>query len=579
MRDTIIKVLRKVTEAQEIDLSIPENSEHGDYSTNIAFKVTSEKFKGNTPREVAEQIIENLNKEKELKEIISKIEVADPGFINFFISKDALINNLIQILDYKEKYGKTTSNKGKLAIIEYSSPNIAKPFTIGHLRSTIIGDAIANLMEATGWTVLRDNHLGDWGTQFGKQIYAIKAWGNEEEISKSDNPVEDLVGLYVKFHEEAEKDSTIEDKAREWFKKLEDGDPEARRLWKKCVEWSWKEFNRIYNLLEVSFSDEFDNGKGLGESFFEDKMTDVINELEEKGLLKTGDEGAKLVFFEKDKYPPAMILKKDGATLYHTRDLATDKYRKVHFDPDMVINEVGSEQSLYFQQLFEMERMLGWFNKDQRKHIAHGLIRFKEGKMSTRKGNVIWLTKVLEMALKKAYDFSKADMDEKSNYTLSEEEAWELAQKVGIGALKWNDLKRDPLQNIAFDWDEVLNMQGNSGPYLQYTYARAKSILEKAGFSGTNFELQVSSFSQEEEVVLRRLSQFSVIIENAAKIYSPNVLCNYLYELARQFNGFYNKQKVIGSEKEAFRLGLTASVAQVLKNGLELLGIQAPNKM
>jgi len=437
----------------------PDDPRHGDYATNVAL-VAAKKL-GKQPMELGEELKKNFL----ALSFIERIEVVKPGFINFWISYKALLNE------------KTIANigKGKAVIVEYSSPNIAKPFTIGHLRSTIIGDAIANLLEATGWDVKRDNHIGDWGTQFGKQIYAIKHWGNEEEIEQSKQPVKLLVELYIKFHDEAEKNPQLEDEAREWFKKLEDGDPEARRLWQKCITWSWNEFDHIYTLLNVSFTEN--KGKGYGESFFEDKMSLVVDELKEKELLKEGENGAKLVFFPNDELPPLMILKQDGASLYATRDLATDKFRLDTYGKDVVIiNEVGTEQSLYFKQLFKLEEMLGWVTKNQRIHVKHGLYRFKEGKMSTRKGNVIWLKDVLEEAGKRAF----AIMDEaKKQLQLSAYEQALLGLKVGIGAIKWSDLKRSAEQDITFDWDDMLTMQGNSGPYIQYTYARTQSVLRK----------------------------------------------------------------------------------------------------
>ena len=557
IKDDIVRILIETTGTKDAELEFITNEAFGDYSSNIAMQ-----GKGKNPREVAEGIVEKLKKDMRLSKMVDRIEVAGPGFINFWLKNDVLINNLIQI---DEGYGFSDEKKEKLAIVEYSSPNIAKPFTIGHLRSTIIGDALANLLEATGWKVLRDNHLGDWGTQFGKMIYAIKTWGDEGKIAKSENPVKELVVLYVKFHEEAEKDESLEERAREWFKKLEDGDAEARRIWQECVDWSFVEFDRIYDILGVAFSKEFEKGRGLGESFFEDKMGVVVKELEDKKLLKEGKEGAKLVFFKGDKYPPAMILKKDGATLYQTRDLATDKYRLEEYHPDLIINEVGSEQTLYFQQLFEMERLLGWFTEGQRVHVGHGMIRFKEGKMSTRKGNVIWMEEVVSEALERAKDLGSEDR--------------ETAKKVAIGALKYNDLKRDPKTNIIFDWKEVLNMEGNSGPYLQYTIARTNSVIAKSKSKNAPLPLTGKNFDIEELAILRNLVKFPEAVESAAKLYSPNVLCTYLYDLAQKYNSFYNKDKIIGSEKEEFRLALTSGVGQTLKNGLKLLGIEAPEKM
>lgn len=572
-----------MTGKKDAHLEFPANEEHGDYSTNIAMTAFGKKEKildrgkketiavflenSNSPRELAEKIVEKLKDDKKLSDVVEKIETAGPGFINFWLKKEYLLKKLYQVLQQKSKYGKADLGKGKTVIVEYSSPNIAKPFTIGHLRSTIIGDAVANLFQAIGYNVYRDNHLGDWGTQFGKQLYAIKTWGNEKEITKSKNPIKELVRLYVRFHKEAEKDPDILEKGREWFKKLEEGDEEARRLWQKCINWSWKEFDKIYGLLDVEFSEEFQNGRGLGESFFEDKMQEVIKELEEKEMLKEGEKGAKLVFFPNDKYPPAMILKKDGTTLYHTRDLATDKYRKENFDPDLIINEVGAEQTLYFKQLFEIEKMLGWFEESQRIHISHGLIRFKKGKMSTRKGDVIWLENVLKQATQKAKEIGS--------------DSKKLAQSVGIGALKYNDLKRDPKTEIIFNWDEILNMEGNSGPYLQYTYARAKSVLDKAGkkIKADSLQNNKEQTNPEELSLMRHFVRFSETIIDAGKNYSPNILCNYLYELAQKYNTFYNKHQIVGNQEEEKRLALTAATAQILKNGLTLLGIDTPEKM
>jgi len=563
----ITKIKSVKIAVKDLVLEFSENEKFGDYSTSFAMKYWLD-FGFKNPHEFAGFLTEKLQKDKRLAKIVSKIEMADPGFINFWLKKEILADNLEEILKKKEKYGIFQINKGKTVIVEYSSPNIAKPFTIAHLRSTIIGDAIANLLQATGWKVYRDNHLGDWGTQFGKMIYAIKAWGNEEEIAKSKNPVKDLVALYVKFHEQAEKDSLLEDEARQWFKKLEDGDSEAKRLWQKCIDWSWLAFDKIYSKLGVVFSYDFEHGRGLGESFFENKIKAVINELEEKNLLQVGEKGAKLVFFEKDKYPPAMILKKDGATLYHTRDLATDKYRLEKYNPDLIINEVGAEQTLYFKQLFEMEKLLGWYKDGQRVHIGHGLIKFKEGKMSTRKGNAIWMEEVLQEARKRAIELGSSDM--------------KLADIVSVGALKYNDLKRESKTEIVFNWDEILNMKGDSGPYLQYVYARCQSVLEKAKMKGKKIKFDKNKFIEpkiEELLVLRWLVRFPEVLIKSAEQMAPNLLCNYLFQLCQKFNLFYQKYQILDQPEEQFRLSLTMAVGLVIKNGLSLLGIQAPGKM
>src|SRR5260221_10336538 len=587
-RNKIIKSLQKASGIKDPHLEFSARSEFGDYTTNIALS-------SKNPRAKAEDILFKLNKDKNLKEIVEKIDIAGPGFINFHLSTKAMLTNLSQVLDQKENYGRSTVKKGKKVIVEYSSPNIAKPFTIGHMRSTIIGDAIANLMEATGFKVYRDNHLGDWGTQFGKQIYAIKTWGNEKDIEKSENPVKELVALYIKFHEEADKDPKIEEEGRKWFKKLEDGDKEARDLWQKCIDWSWKEFNSIYQKLGIKFTEN--DGKGYGESYFEGKMQVVLKELEKNKLLKVGENRAKLIFFEKDKYPPLMILKGDGATLYATRDLATDKWRQEKYSPDLIINEVGIEQSLYFKQLFEVEKLLGWYKEGQRIHIGHGHFRFKEGKMSTRKGNVIWLEDVLSEARNRAtelqkIDFTKSLKELKENsgnsvVNLKPDSAGKIVKErvavfdtidqVAFGALKYNDLKRDYKQDILFDWDEVLNMQGNSGPYLQYTFARIQSLLAKR--TKLNPNLNTEKLNQEELLVLRDLIKFPEVIQHSAINYSPNILCEYLFNLAQKYNTLYNKVIIIGSNNEEFLLSLSFSTGQVLKNGLTLLGIATPEKM
>jgi arginyl-tRNA synthetase len=562
-------------------LNHPTNLTHGDYASNIALatfpQLTDEqKQTYSNPRNLAQSIIDQLKFDSKIQDLTSKIEPAGPGFINFTLSSEFLIRSLKDINQAGSVFGKTSINAGKTVIVEYSSPNIAKPFTVGHLRSTIIGDAVANILEFTGWHVLRDNHLGDWGTQFGKQIYAIKTWGNLEEIESSEHPVKILVDLYVKFHQEAEKDPRLEDDARAWFKKLEDGDLEARRLWQQCITWSWKEFDQIYQQLGVNFSQEFNHGRGLGESFFEEKMTPVIDELNQKKLLQVGKQGAQLFFFPEEKFPPAMIIKKDGATLYHTRDLASDKFRKDQFQPDLIINEVGSEQALYFQQLFEMEYMLGWFEPGQRVHIGHGLVRFKDKKMSTRKGDVIWLEDVLREAVDRATTLQHHD---ESNKVGSED----LAHQVAIGALKWNDLKNSTHHDILFDWNEVLNMKGNSGPYLQYTFARCASVITKSTFTAIDLgSIENYQFRPEELQLLRLFYRFPEVIELAAAEYAPHHLCTYLYELATSYNTFYAHNSILNADtptQQQLRLNLTHATANILKNGLSLLAIPTPDKM
>lgn len=581
--DRLFSLIQDVARALKLEtepwtLTRPKNMLHGDWSTNIAM-VGYQANKSNyaSPLVLAEEILARM--EADSPDFIETISLAHPGYINFKLTPPYFIQSLKGIIAARDQYGSNLLGKDKTAIVEYSSPNIAKPFTIGHLRSTVIGDAIANLLAFSGWKVLRDNHLGDWGTQFGKQLYAIDKLGkgsreaNIAHITSAINPVKELVSLYVEFHEKAEADESLNEAARVWFQKLEAGDEEARTLWKQCIDWSWDSFSKLYEILEVnSFDDAFDHGRGLGESFFEDKMAEPIEQLRAKQLLRKGDEGAELVFFKDDVLPPAMIVKKDGSTLYHTRDLAADWYRKQVYNPDLIINEVGAEQQLYFQQLFAMEVLLGWYTPEQRVHVMHGMFRFADKKMSTRKGRVIWLEDVIAEATERALQ-------------LQEVEQRELAQKVAIGALKYNDLKGAPKRDIVFDWDVILTMKGNSGPYLQYAYARAVSILRSVDATIHSVPLDYTP-NMDELRVAKLLERFPEVIVEAVELLSPHVVCTYLYELAQAFNGFYAHHRIIGSETQpvpddahVFRVTLTQATAIVLSRGLRILGVPVLDAM
>lgn len=576
--DTVNQLIQQAL--QELSITVPvtididTQPQQGDLSTNLAMQLFKQlpnpASVAASPRELAQKIVDALQKHITTTDgLISKVEVAGPGFINFHLSEHFLMAE-IQVIAQKRADIIPHIAKDEKAIVEYSSPNIAKPFTIGHLRSTIIGDAVANLMAAIGYQVFRDNHLGDWGTQFGKQIYAIKTWGDEQEIEAAERPIKKLVELYVKFHEEADQDPAIEEEGRAWFKKLEDGDAEARRLWQKCIDWSWKEFDQIYSKLGVSFTEN--NGRGYGESYFEDQMADTLKELESKGLI-SDSQGAKVIYFPEEKLPPLMVVKKDGATLYATRDLATDRFRKKEYQPDVIVNEVGAEQSLYFQQIFETEYLAGWYQPGQRVHVKHGLYRFKDKKMSTRKGNVIWLEDVLEEAFQRV---KKQAQDRIDDATI-----W----KIAIGALKWNDLRRSSHLDVVFDWDEVLTIEGNSGPYVQYTYVRANSILQKAESSTITKQSDslLYSLSESEKALAKHLLRFPEMVTKAAKEYAPHHLATYVYALAQSFNSFYNQHSVLGEdvppEARTVRLALTQAVASTLQKGLGLMGIEIVEKM
>ena len=529
----------------------------GDYTTSIALKLAP-KLKA-TPMELAQKIANSIPK----SELVDRVEVLKPGFINIHVSPLQLFKQLKEFSSRNFNLSSLFSKKNKTVIVESSSPNIAKPFTIGHLRSTIIGDAIANMLQATGYDVKRDNHVGDWGTQFGKLIYAIQEWGSLEEIERSPRPVKVLVDLYVKFHEEADKDKDLEERAREKFKLLENGDDQIRALWNNCIEWSWKEFDFIYKKLGIVFTEN--EGRGYGESFFDKDLTAVVDELSKKKILHKS-EGAEIVEFTDEKYPPLMITKSDGASLYSTRDLATDKFRLKKYGKDIVIiNEVGAEQTLYFRQLYEVERMLGWFTTGQRIHVGHGLYRFKDQKMSTRKGNTIWLEDVISEAEVRASKMG-------NNPSVS--------TSIAIASLKWNDLKHSPQQDVIFDWDQILNMQGNSGPYMLYTIVRAISILGKAGESDLENGGE-TPLSGDELNLARFLSKFPEVAQQATTQYLPSTLATYLFQLAQQYNVFYQTSPILKSDEKTkeLRLMITAATANVLKSGLHLLGIQTVEKM
>lgn len=540
-------------EAEEIKIEHPTDFTLGDYSTNIALILAKRTDK--KPQDLAKEIVSFIQTDEDL----ARVEVAGPGFINFYLTDKFFVGQVAKVLAEKDCFG-SGSPKGKKVLVEYSSPNIAKPFSIGHLRSTIIGDAVANILKFCGYEVIRDNHLGDWGTQFGKQIVAIKKWGDVEAISKSENPVKELVALYVKFHEEAEKDPSLEDEARAEFLKLEQGDLDAKKLWQSCIDWSMVQFDKIYGELGVKFDTV------LGESTFVARAEEVYKALMENNLMKES-EGADLVFFADEKIPPMIVRKKDGSSIYATRDLGADLERKEKYGEGLtIINEVGGEQEMYLRQLFETEKMLGWYKDGERIHVSHGLYRFSDGKMSTRKGNVIWLEDVLAETIKRAEAFN-ADK--------------EVASLVGIGALKYNDLKRDSKANILFDWEEVMNLKGNSGPYLQYAHARTQSILAKAEKEGVFAAPR--SFSEVGETISaveKLLYRFPEVVARACQDYAPHHLATYLYDLASTFSGYYVDHQVVSQEANSpYRVALTEAVGIVLKNGLKLLGIEAPKKM
>lgn len=547
----------------EIQTGVPEEKNHGHYTTNLSM-ILAKKI-GQNPLEIAETLKKEILKIE--PGLFEKIEVLSPGFLNFFLKKEVFISELRKILAEKEKYGSKKKKEGKTIIIDYSSPNIAKPFGIGHLRSTIIGQALANIYRVLGFRVVGDNHLGDWGTQFGKLIFAIKEWGNPKEVAK--NPIKELNNLYVKFHREAEKKPELEEKGRQWFKKLEAGDEEAKKIWQKCVKWTLEEFERIYKLLEIKID------LALGESFYQPMVKEIITEALKKKVAKES-QGAIIISFPKDALPPFMIKKSDGATLYSTRDLATIKYRLKRFKPFKVIYEVGADQTLHFKQLFWAVELLGWAKREKFFHVAHGLMRLESGKMKTRKGETILLEDVLKEVINRA-----RKIVEVKNPNLNQKEKERISQVVGIGAIKYSDLSQHYSKDIIFDWGKILNLEGNSGPYLQYAFARSRGILKKARIKELK-NVQLSDLKDERELaLLRSLSWFPEVIEKAGKTYSPNLIANFLFKLTKNFNVFYESLPVLkakGELKKA-RLALVLATGQVIKNGLSLLGIKTLEKI
>lgn len=555
----------------DFEIEATGNPDFGDYTSNVAMTDRSLITVHGSPKKAAEAVVEKLKSNKYLSNFVDKIDIAGPGFINFWLTRSVLVNELGKIQKEEGKYGSTVLGSGKTVIIDYSSPNIAKPFGIGHLRSTIIGQALYNLYTSLGYTVVGDNHLGDWGTQFGKLLYMV-------ELKKvTDFDIAKLEELYVEFHKLAETDKSLEESAREWFKKLEDGDSSAKSIWQKCVDVSMQEFDKVYKLLGVKIDFAF------GESYYESEMKQLMIDENVKKHLTKGEDGAEIIDLTKEGIPtPLMFLKSDGATTYATRDLATIKFRTRKWNPDIVIYEVGAEQALHFKQVFAAAQLLGLANKStQFIHTAHGLYLAPDGKkFATRKGNTIKLEEVLDEAIERAKKLG--DVSD------------EVAKQVGIGAIKYFDLMHSVQSNVVFEWEKVMNMDGNSGPYLQYTVARTNSVLAKTTFKDPVLQGGYSNLNNEELSVLRALIKYPETIEQSANLFSPNLLCNYLYDLASKFNAFYNKHKILVNSEQStvngslstvdgsqsqFRLVLTAGVSQVLKNGLKLLGINTPERM
>ena len=487
------------------------------------------------------------------------------GYLNFRFSDDFLARGILsELMERKEKFG-WEENTGKTVIIDFSSPNIAKPFSIGHLRSTSIGNALRKILIANGMNVIGVNHLGDWGTQFGKLIYAYRKWGNESIFNEKG--VDYLLELYVKFHNEAEKDPSLDEFGREEFKKLEHGDTENRKLWEKFRDISLDEFKKIYERLGIEF-DHF-----TGESFYEDKLEDTIKRLFDKGLLEKS-EGAEIVNLNDQGMPPALIRKNDGSTLYLTRDLAAAIYRKEVLKADLLLYVVGSEQKLHFNQLKAVVKKLGYDWYENIHHIDFGLFRFSGEKMSTRKGKIIFMKDVLDEAKNTILNIIK-----EKNPELYEKER--IAEEVGAGAIIFGDLVNERIKNITFSWEKMLQFEGDTGPYVQYAHARCKSILRKSGFSENEKFNIPEKISEYERELLREIMIYSVKINKVSNSYKPHYIAESLLKITKSFNRFYQNCPVINAKNDLkdFRLMIVFLTATILKSGMSLLGMRAPDEM
>lgn len=558
----------KIAKASELEveeivsyIEIPPNEEMGDYAFPC-FKLAKILKK-------APPVIVNELKEKiEVDENIEKIDIAG-GYLNFYINKLILAKNVLQEIENSgEKYGANNSGNGKNILVEYSSPNIAKPFHIGHLRNTVIGAALYNIYKFLGYNTIGINHLGDYGTQFGKMIEGYKRWGNEYDIES--NPIDSFMEIYVRINNLCKEEDSVLEICRDNFKKIEEGDEECNELWNKFKDLSLKEFQRVYDLLGVKF-DSLN-----GEAFYSDKMDEVVEKLESKGILKDS-EGAKIVDLEDKDLGVCMIKKSNGSTIYATRDLAAILYRSRAYDFDKCLYVVAYEQNLHFKQIFEVAKYLDIPDKclNGLEHVAYGMVRLSSGKMSTREGTVIKVDELLQEAIdrvQKVIEEKNPDMENRE----------EEAKKIGVGAVIFSNLCTTIIKDQVFDWDTVLNFNGETGPYIQYIYVRTKSVLEKAGYIPKLDEINLELLQDKESLkVLINLYNFENILMSVVEKNEPSILARYLVLLSQSYSNFYNENKIIDDDKEVqnARVFLTQAVGNVLKTGAGLLGIKMPNKM
>lgn len=563
-KEEIAQALQKATglEKEELKsyLEVPKDTAMGDYAFPC-FKLA--KILKKAPPVIATEINEKLQVNET---IITKVEIVG-GYLNFYVNNVTFIEEVLKEYDEKkEQYGNSNIGEGKNVVIDYSAPNIAKPFHIGHLRSTVIGGALYNIYKFLNYNVIGVNHLGDYGTQFGKLIEGYKLWGNEYHIEE--NPIDELTKIYVRINELCKEDVTVLENCRNNFKKLEDGDPYCVEIWTKFRELSLKEFQRVYDML----GSKFDSWNG--EAFYSDKMQEVVEILEKTGKL-VKSEGARVI--ELENMAPCIIEKTNGSTTYATRDLAAILYRARNYNFDKALYVTSYEQVLHFKQVFEVAKLLSIDEKyiNGLEHVPFGMVRLKTGKMSTREGNIIKLEDLLKEAIARALK-----VVEEKNPNLANKE--EIAKKVGLGAVIFNDLSNSRMKDEVFDWDTMLNFQGETGPYVQYIYVRTKSVLEKAGYMPEYQNIKAINLKDETSFqVIKTIANFEDILKQVVNKNEPSILARYLIELSQAFSSFYNNHKIIGEEKEVqdARLYLTYVVGNILQTGANLLGMQMPDRM
>jgi arginyl-tRNA synthetase len=538
-------------------IEIPPEMEMGDYA--FPCFILAKTFKKN-PALIAKELSENINLSNNFEKVVN-----NGPYLNFYLNRTEFNKDVLKETYKNDNYGKKDIGKDRNVIVEFSSPNIAKPFHIGHIRTTVIGNAINNIYDFMGFNTIAINHLGDYGTQFGMLISAYKKWGNRDTIEK--NPIKELLKLYIRFNKEAEEKPELNDEAREWFKKLEQGDEEAKSLWQWFKDVSLKEFNRVYEMLNIKF-DSY-----AGESFYSDKMERVINELEEKNLLKSS-EGAEIVDLEEYDMPSPLIKKSDGSTLYITRDIAASIYRKETYDFYKNIYVVASQQNLHFQQWIKIVELMGYDWAKDCVHVPFGMVSLEEGTLSTRKGRVVFLEDVLTKAVEKT-----KEIIEERNPDLENKD--EVAKKVGVGAVVFQELYNNRIKDYTFSWNKTLSFEGETGPYVQYTYARTCSIINKAKID-IDYKVDYTLLKEDIEFeITKALYDFSNVIEDAMFKYEPFYITRYIVDLAQKYNRFYNKCPILKEEEELkkARLLITLGVNKVIKTGLNLLGIETPEKM